>query len=270
MPILIRRLLCLFFLNNFIFGSLMGQIGLIVGGMRRATHGVSPFEPYNFKSTDAMIGIGFSDSANDRYENFSFIIDNLHDLYELKETWTFKKEGEAPTDRSAFKVYFTKNKVIKNSWLIFPESKGIVTDQGYYLFDTVLLAILHAKSPLVYRVRRDTVSNKNDFLRFNDSVKADPSFLFLLEPDLSYEGSFKVTIKPGSKLSPENASERIINRCNKIKPKTAFNVFLEDNKTYFVQCNQSLFEQFGDPGMEKSNWTPAVYIIKSYWRNLYK
>jgi hypothetical protein len=273
MPLLIRRLLCLFFLNLF-FCSLMGQTiipipgpGLIIAAVRGFTQPVSPFKPYNFKTTDAVIGIDYSDSVNGRYEKFSFIIENLNDLHELKETWAFKKEGEATTDRSAFKVYFTRNKEIKNSWFIFPESKGIATDQGYYLFDTLLLSILHAKSPLAYTIRRDTVSNKNDFLRFNDSVKGDPSFLFLIEPGMLYEGSFEVTIKAGSKIAPENAGERIMNRCDKIKPKTGYKVFMkEDNKTYFVRCNQSLFEQFADPEMEKSNWTPAVYIIKSYWR----
>jgi hypothetical protein len=273
MPVSIRRLLCLFFLNNFIFCSLIGQtvipipIGLIVGGVRGFTQPVSIFKPYNFKATDALIGIDFSDSTNGRYAKYSFLIDNLQDLHELKETWTFKKEGDSIRDRSAFKVYLTRNKEIKDSWFIFPDSKGIATDQGYFLFDTLQLSILHAKNPLTYSVHRDTVYSKNEFLRLNDSVKADPSFLFLIEPGMSYEGSFEVTIKAGSKILPENTGERIINRCERIEPRTAFKVFMkENNNTYFVQCNRSTFEQFADGELEKGNWTPAVYIIRSYWR----
>jgi len=89
-----------------------------------------------------------------------------------------------------------------------------------------------------------------------------------------YEGSFDVTIKAGSRYSPEEVGERIINRCDKIKPKTAFKVFLKEDdkasdakyKTYVVKCDQSLFEHFSDPDMEKGDWTTATYVIQSFWR----
>lgn len=119
----------------------------------------------------------------------------------------------------------------------------------------------------MYNVHSDTISSKNDFLRFKDSVTVNPSFLFLEEPDMSYEGSFDITVKAGSKMSTEDIGEKIVKRCNKIKPKSDYKAYLKkDGKTYLVRCNQFLAEQFSDPDMEKSGWTPALYIIKSYWR----
>ena len=213
-----------------------------------------------------MLRFGFSDSANGRYDKFSFIIDNANDLNELKESWKFIG-SEPVTDQRTFNIYFTKNKVIRNGWIVYPESKAIVTDKGFFAFDTSLLSTLHAKHPLMFSVRTDTVSNKNDFLRVQDSVKADPSFLFLIQPDLSYEGSFEITIKAGSKISAGSIGEKIIKRCDKVKAGSAFKVYLKDDgKTYIVTCSQFLFEQFSDPDMEKGSWTPAVYTFKSYWR----
>jgi hypothetical protein len=264
-----------------IFGSLMArQIPIPVGGivaLLTNDHIAKPvklFKPYKFDSSDAIIGIGFSDSASTRYGKLNFIIDNPNDLSELKKSWVLKKSALPVSGQGVFIVYYLSNKVIKKRWNIFPESESIVTDEGFYLFDTSMLSTLHSKSPLVYSIRKDTIRSKGDFLRFNDSVKANAAFLFLNEPDMVYEGSFDVTIKAGSGFSPEETGERIIKICNKIKPKTAFKVYLKEDdrasdakhKTYLVRCDQSLFEHFSDPAMEKGSWTPATYVIQSYWR----
>ena len=269
MSLLIRKLFCLFVLNNLILCSLTAQIPIPVRGIVAVlTHEQKPvkvFSNFKFDTADAIIGIGFSDSTNITYDRFSFIIDNEQDLNELKKSWKFK-EAETVSDHRAFSLNFVRNKEIKNVSFIFPESNAIVTDKGCFAFDTVLLSKLHAKSPLAYNVHADTVSNK-DFLRFKDSVKAKPSFLFLKEPEMLYEGSFDITIKAGSKISPENIGQTIFKRCDNAKPKSVFKVYSkEDGKTYLVRGSQFLFEQFSDPDMEKSVWKPAVYIIKSYWR----
>lgn len=82
-----------------------------------------------------------------------------------------------------------------------------------------------------------------------------------------YQGSFDITLKEGSKMSTEDIGKRIVKRCNKIKPKPAYKVNLkEDGNTYNVMCSQFVSEQFLDPDLQKSGWTPAIYIIKSYWR----
>ncbi|THU38315.1 hypothetical protein FAM09_16700 [Niastella caeni] len=281
MPLFIRKLLVLFLLSNMVFGSLMARqipipVGFIVGALtyHPKEKAVKQFRSYKFDSTDAIIGIDFSDSANGRYKKFSFIIDNVHDLNEFRKSWIYKNSVEPATDKGVFNVYYIKNKVKEKAWIIFPELKSIVTDNGHNSFDTSILSTLHSKYPLVYRRRTDTVRGKDDFLKFNDSVKANPSFLFLIEPYMAYEGSFDVTIKAGSGISPEDVGERIHNKCNKIKPKTAFNVFLKvdengsdaKHKTYFVRCNQALYVQFSDPELEKGDWTPAVFVVQSYWR----
>jgi hypothetical protein len=267
-----------------VFGSLMGRqtipipIGIVVSLLTN-DHNVNVktvklFRPYKFDSSDAIIGIDFSDSANTRYGKYNFIIDNANDLSELQKSWVFKKYAQPESGQGVFKVYYIRNKVIKNRWNVFPESKSIVTDEGFYLFDTSMLSTLHSKSPLVYSTRTDTVKSKNEFIRFTDSIKANAGFLFLIEPGMLYEGSFDVTIKAGSRYPPEEVGERIINICDKIKPKTAFKVFLKEDdkasdakyKTYVVKCNQSLFEHFSDPATEKGDWTTATYVIQSFWR----
>jgi hypothetical protein len=262
-----------------IFGSLMARqipipVGGIVGLITYHAKPVKLFKPYKFDSSDAIIGIGFSDSASTRYSKFNFIIDNPNDLSELKKSWVLKKSALPVSGQGVFIVYYISNKVVKKRWNIFPESESIVTDEGFYSFDTSMLSTLHSKKPLVYNIRKDTIKGKDDFLRFNDSVKANAAFLFLIEPGMLYEGSFDVTVKAGSEFSPQDVGEKIIKICDKIKPKSAFNVYLkeEDNasdanhKTFLVKCNKSLFEQFSYAGMEKGDWTPATFVIQSYWR----
>lgn len=271
MSSLLRKLFCLFLLNNLILCSLTAQIipiGPIVGAIMSSNRqkSVKLFNSYTFDTTDAIIGIGFFDSTYNNSDRFSFIIDKIDDLNELKKSWKFKAVKPVK-DKHAFTIYFTKDKVIQSSWLIFLESKAIATYEGYYNFDTMLLSKLHTKSPLAYNVHFDTISNKNDFPRFRDSVIVDPTFLFLEEPNMFYEGSFDIMLKEGAKISTEDIEKRIVRRFKRITPKPAYYVYLkEGGKTYSVMCSQSVSEQFSDPDLQKSGWVPSRYIIKSYWR----
>jgi hypothetical protein len=264
-----------------IFGNLMArQIPIPVGGIITLltydyhAKPVTLFKPYNFDSSDVIIGIDFSDSANTWDGKFSFIIDNANDLNELKKSWIFKKDVPPVTDKGVFNIYYLRNKMIKKGWIVYPALERIITSEGFYSFDTSMLSTLHSKKPLVYSIRKDTIRSKDDFLRFNDSVKANAAFLFLIEPGMLYEGSFDITVKAGPEFSPQNVGEKIIRICDKIKPKSAFNVYLKENdkvsdakhKTFLVKCNKSLFEQFSYAGMEKGDWTTATYVIQSYWR----
>jgi len=272
-----RRLLYLFFLN-LIFCSVKSQlivpVGPVAGLIRGTVPTVKLFKPYKFDSTDAIIGIDLADSTNGRKGLFNFIIDNPNDLAEIKKSWIFKDAARLESNQGLFKVFYTKNKVIKHTWVIFPNSFSLVTDEGLYLFDVSMLTKLHSKSPLVYSMRTDTLRSKSDYFRFYDSVKTNPSFLFLIEPDIAGEGSFEVKLKAASKKTFDDVGVRIIDICNDIKPKTAFKIYFKPGKvvtdakyrTYVVKCDRSLFEHFSEPDMEKSDWMPAIYPVQSYWR----
>ncbi|WP_143774348.1 hypothetical protein [Niastella vici] len=231
------------------------------------------FKSCKFDSSDAIFGIDLADTTNGRDGLFNFIIDNSKDLAELKKSWIFKDAARSQRGQKVFKVFYTRNKVVKRTWVIFPEAFCIATDEGAYLFDVSMLTKLHSKSPLVYRVRTDTLGSRDEFIKFYDSVKAISSFLYLNEPDVG-EGSFEVKLKAATKNVPEDIGLRIIDICNEIKPKTAFRVYFKNgeeavdskSKTYVVRCDRSLFEQFSYPDMEKGEWAPATYIIQSYWR----
>lgn len=280
MPLFTRKLLYPFFLSNFLFCSLKSQViiplGTVASIISGTTAPVKLFKPFKFDTSTAIIGIDFTDSTNGREGKFSFIINNSQDLAELKKDWVFRDIITPDSNRGVFKVFYTSNKVIKSSWVIFPMAFSIVTKEGVYLFNPTLLTILHAKSPLVHSSRIDTLQSKSDYLKFYDSAKAIPSFLFLMEPEIVCDGSFEVSLKADSHILPEEVGESIINSCNKIKGESAFKVYLKQNegtgdakhKTYIVKCDRSLFEQFSDRNFEKANWAPATYTIQSFWRSL--
>lgn len=277
MSLFTRKLVCLFFLN-LVFCSLKSQlplpVGPIAGILRNSMPTVKLFKSCKFDSAEAIIGIDLTDSTNGRAGLYSFIIDNSKDLTDLKKGWIFKDAARSESNQGLFKVFYTKNKILTHTWVVFPNSFSIVTDQGLYLFDVSLLTKLHAKSPLRHSVHIDTLTSKSDYFRFYDSVKANPSFLFLNEPELVGEGTFEVKLKAASRNIPDDVGLRIIDICNKAKPKTAFKVYFKDgdeaadtkHKTYVVRGDRSLFEQFSDPEMEKANWMPAIYPVESYWR----
>jgi hypothetical protein len=277
-----RKLLFLFFLSSISFSSLKSQIGLPglpIGIITMIANKKAPtiklFRSCKFDSSAAIIGIDFTDSTNGRNGQFSFIINNTQGLDELKKNWVFK-EATDKSDTGIFKVFYTSNKVIKGRWVIFPKTFTIVTTEGLYRIDSSMLSTLHQKSPLVHSTRTDTLKGKSEYLRFSDSVKTKPAFLFIMESDLVCDGSFEVTLKADSHILPEEVGERIINSCNKIKGESAFKVYLKQDegaedakrKTYVVKCDRSLFEQFSDRNFEKANWAPATYVIQSFWRSL--
>lgn len=269
----------LFFLSNLVFCSLKSQVlipGVASEYIRDVITPIKLFRPYKFDTSTVLIGIDFTDSTNGRAGIFNFIINDSKDLAEIKKNWIITSGLYAGADRGIFKVFYTSNKVIKGSWVIFPRSHSLVAMDGLYGFDPALILTLHDKSPLVHNTRIDTLKSKSAYLRFNDSVKAIPAFLFLMEPEILCDGSFEVTLKASSHMLPEEVGERIIKTCNKTKPSSPFQVYVKPNegtgdvtrKTYIVKGDRSLFEQFSHSEMEKNNWTPATYVIQSFWRSL--
>jgi hypothetical protein len=275
---LIARLVALFFLTNLVFCSLKSQIVIPLGTIADIS-GVTIvpkklFKSYKFDTATTIIGIDLTDSTSGRAGKFSFIIDNAQDLAEVKKKWVLYNGIGAKVDRELFQVILTRHKLVESSWILFPKMESLSTKDGLFKFDTSILIELHKKSPLVHSTRTDSIKSKSDYLSFYDSVSAKPSFLFLIEPDIVCDGSFEVTLKADSHILPEEVSERIINSCNRTKPATAFKVYVKPNdrtanrKTYIVKGDQSLFTQFSNSEMEKANWKPETYVIKSYWRSL--
>src|SRR5581483_7988365 len=234
MTLAIRKLFGLFFLGITAFHNVMGQTA--------ATKPVKLFKSYKFDTGDAIIGIGLPDSLGHRNEQFNFIINNINDLNEFKESWFFKNGTNPETGKETFRIYYVRNKEMKNEWVVAPELHAIVTGEGAFSFNSSMLSALHAKSPVTYSTRLNALESKNDLLRFCDSVKTIPSLLFVVAPDALYEGSFEITIKPGSTLQPGAVAERIMTVCNKIKPQTPFKLFVKD----------------GNPG----NSANRVYVIR--------
>ena len=98
------------------------------------------FKRFNFDKSYSVIGIGsYWATKGDSYNRFSFVVNNLEDLSDLKKKWIFKKKSEVIARQNHFTVFILKDKKIVGAGVINPSYNNIRTDDGWYYFDTSLL-----------------------------------------------------------------------------------------------------------------------------------
>ena len=235
------------------------------------------FKSYSFNDGSILVGIKDRPDTSAADNSLSFIVDNPTELKQVKKDWVFKKTTSFTYDEAPFRVYLLKDKEVKRYWYVLPGKKGIITEDGLFVFDTTLLKNLSSKNHLSYRLQTDSFSTKSDFLAFKGKAKTSSSFLFLDEPNMSFEGSFEVAISFGPGLdSAEKTNEKLYAVCNKVIGKKSFSVFLKpvDKDTdsskgikYIIRSAKAGYDAFTDPQFAKGEWTPNVLIVKSYWKN---
>ncbi len=134
-------------------GQLLPIIALSDIGSCRQTYFADetrkPFKPFKFDSSSVILGVDPTSDTGAIYNGYSFIIDNSEALNELKKGWILDKATDPIDDQRLFKIYYTRNKEIKAAWDVFPLRKSIITDNGYYVLDSLLTQRVSSR-PLEY------------------------------------------------------------------------------------------------------------------------
>ncbi len=229
------------------------------------------FKKFNFDKSYSVIGIGpHWATKGDTYKRFSFFVDKLEDLNNLKKEWVFKQKSEVIAQQNHFSVYILKDKKIVGDGVINPSFSNIRADEGWYYFDTALLEEVAKKHFLNYTVHEDTFSTTQTYFSFYAKIKEDSSFLFLFPPDLEFEGSFRVSVRKTDELSsPKAAIEELERKFNLLTTKDKYhttyvldeyNLKNQNQWTLTVQADKLLFDKFNDDIFIKDKWARLVLL----------
>jgi hypothetical protein len=236
------------------------------------------FKGFVFDSTYTVIGVGQQwRPSGGPMQRFEFIVDNKADLLHLQKDWVFKQPAEPMIVlNNLFNIYILKDKKLVSSGVINPSVPNIRTEDGWYVFDTTLLLKLHALSPLRYS-KKDTVFQTAEALKlYHEKARSIPSFLFLTQPDLRYEGEFSVTVTTSKEIPTTKAAIDMVNKeflkwVEKDKFHTVyvldeFNTGQNQKLRLTVKAPKQLYDKFRNDAYEIGLWKPAVIKATTYWR----
>jgi len=233
---------------------------------------VSLFESVKFNAGFQLVGINPSDTS-DVYAHFYFIVDSVRVFKALKEDWVLHKQVEPAIDQHPFTLYLLHNKEIVRYWNIFPALQSVATDNGYYFFDTSLLTTISQKSYLYYRMQTDTFATQNAFITFKNNAKKNASFLFVVEPNFTYEGSFEMKVHKTPKLdATDDIEEKLAKLVKNIAPKDRCLLLRksgaddQQSVTFIVEGTKTIYDHLTDATFEKQAWVANIFEAKSFWK----
>jgi hypothetical protein len=234
------------------------------------------FRDFSFDSTTVLMGTN-EDTANGMADKrFCFAVNNVNDLKRIKKEWVFSKSANFTYEEAPFTIRLLKNKKLVQTWYIFTGKKGIITNDGLFAFDTLLLSRQAASNGLNFIVQTDSFSTKTAYRAFREKAQQQAALLFLAEPDTLFEGSFEV--KPLAKTATENnelAGQNLLERCNQLMGKNKFSLLgrpvaqvqgESPEMVYVVKTNRRQYDLFIDQDFATTAWVPSVFRVTSYWR----
>ncbi|MFL5810642.1 MAG: hypothetical protein ACJ749_14060, partial [Flavisolibacter sp.] len=227
---------------------------------------------YHFDKSYTLVGIG-------PYSQLCFMVSDVNELNKLKAEWLLTKKGTQIFDTSPVSVYLLKNKTFEKLWTISPRYENISIDGQEYFFSYQLLKELATKFHLNYIQRTDTLCFKNELPAFVEKCRKNPKFIFLLEPNLKYDGKFYVSFKTDKKInSPAIAIELLDKRLSKIASTKDYDLIYEpfnsdindindqSRITITVECRKSVYHKLKKEDSATSSWKASVITVESYWK----
>ena len=255
---------------------LIAFAGLILLALTGWTQQVHVFEGIPLDSSYSIVAytIPFTQGQGDSLQ-YSFYVHDPVELKRMKAQWVvhrivprFSLEG------SSVNLFVIKDKQLVNTQIMIYPRQGIIRTHGtWYDFDMKKFREVQSACPLSFHSGNFQFSNDLDFELFQDSIREVPSFLFLLGPDVHYEGYFDlicsrspdpdspililsdINRELGALTSPENFSaEHLLN--------DPFNLSHRDLVKIRVHCARSLYTRYQVKGRIKGPWVPATFDAK--------
>lgn len=241
---------------------------------------VECFKKFNFDNTYAVIGVGpMSPKDGDSLEKYWFVLDNVEDLNQLKTDWVFREKARNLLEANSFHVYITKNKKIINAagCIINPTFNNICVAGEWREFDLAMLRRLHKKHSLHYVTETKTFRTVTEWESYRDSARKERPFLFFIEPNLRYEGQFKVTAdktdkwpNPAVVIGQLKKDFRILDtsRVNVEYSLSEYNVKHPEKMQIDVYSSRELFDRYRSDSFHVGPWEPQQIKTTAYWRSL--
>jgi len=242
---------------------------------------IEVFKNIDFDSTYCIIGIGQNtNNLKEQVPDLTFIIDNPEELKKIKQEWVVTTiRPKISRENPDITIHVTKNKQLEGRFKLLYPIQGIInTDNHWYDFNSELFMQLIKTHPLKYHTQIFTFANQLDYAFFTDSIQSVPSFLFLFEPRLTYQGKFFII----AHRSPDPASPIFVLRdinleLERLCPSKKFiaqevinDPFNLENTSKVkirVECSKDLYDAYKSRFKEKSEWQPTLIQTKVFFRD---
>ncbi|MFT3932697.1 MAG: hypothetical protein QM726_03695 [Chitinophagaceae bacterium] len=239
------------------------------------------FKGLTIDSNYIILGQGQGyDKTADSLERFWFILDKPEDIMQFRKDFKLGKKASHVDfgDKNLIDINIIKNKKqVGVEGVFYPfQEKFASNGKGWYELDTSLLAKLHNEHPLKYHTQKFLFDNYAEYNFFVDSIETVPSFLYMDEPKLQYEGKFTVIVdrdpetsnplfleidlkKEIALLLPENKFHvyTVINDKFNTESKTKVKITVEGPKT--------LYDRYSNSKNIKGEWEKNLIDPKVYF-----
>ena len=234
------------------------------------------FDSLHFDSSYTIVGVRASYNKEKIYDNYGFIISTPSEFAVLKERFVFDKKTSPIFEENSFYIHVLRNKQIQKSFVVNPKFSNINTTKGFFVLDLSILEELSKKYSLVYEIKNISFRTAEEFFLFKAKAETDSSFLFMYNPELNYNGSFKVKVQKSESFPHPSAAIKFLQALIEEKsPKNQFQIVFIANEENFrdlntftltVRCVKTVFDNYNDKVFKKSKWFPQTIEATTYWK----
>lgn len=231
---------------------------------------------YNFdKGGYYMLGVFNESDRNGLRDSLGeFYTDSIPILNQFKHEWTFDTPGQKWACGYHYTIYVCKDGLPVEYFNINLNCNEIVSDDGYFYFDTQKLRMFmgKVKKPLVKSEKFDSIPQAR---ARRAEILSQPKLITTFTPDwTTYEGEFNFTYTcPASVKDCFDEEDTLLKQLSgEIQNAYPGEVFeLEgaggSRTELFVNvlCNKSLADKFRLYPLSWKEWTPYSLYLRSYW-----
>lgn len=233
---------------------------------------------YNFEEGGYYIlGIRLFSDENGLADSLKeFYTDDIKVLNEIKKKWVFKKPSPMFACGYHYNILVCKNGITKESISINLNCNEIVSDLGYFYFDSELLRMFQNrfKKPTI---KQEKFKSVNEARNYRSSIIEDSNLIYTQTPNwVDFEGYFTCWYECPKDITDclfqeKSLLPKVKEEIKKNYPNENFEVIGNggSNSDLFleIKCNKTLEEKFTlyrrNKGYEK--WTPYDLTLRTYW-----
>ena len=235
---------------------------------------------YDFNQGGFYILGTYSESSKNSLRDSigEFYTDDIQVLNQFKKVWVFKKPGKKYSCGYHYIINICKKGEILESYALNLECKELVTDKGYFYFDTNKLRQFYGKLKkfISQKKKFETIA---DARMYRKKILENGKLIMTTNPNWSiFEGRFRFTYncKKGTKdCLDENDKiyNSIVSRVKKQFPNEKFKMEKVGGSwtelEIEITCNKTLSDKFNFKDLERNEyfgkWDPFVLELESYW-----
>ena len=209
-----------------------------------------------------------------------FYTDDISILNQFKKEWTFTEPGKKYACGYHYNIYICKDGLALESFSINLNCNEIVSDKGYFYFDSQKLRMFYGKLKKPIRKRKSFAEFK-EARTYRDSILHNEKLIMSPTPNWAkYEGTFQFEYEceDGSKDCNYEYRERTLKKIeqeiSKEYPNEKFEIYEMGDSlmtiTVEVKCNKTLADKFALFKRDKESYfgkfKPYRLGLTTYWK----